>query len=310
MGTTSDSTDSDIYVAKTNKLGEAIWSQTIDNGENEIGNDITITADNKILIAGSTTREDLQNNISSGTQSILMLILEMDGSEVDRLQNGFQQTGDCYATKVVQVPNGNLLVLGSALNSQTGYTEIMVMAYQYANQKITSTPLAYNTYGREGKHTEGTTIKHISESQVIIGGVVSNSGSTNHTAYLNILEGAALSSVELTNEIWDKTLFDGTVLSGVNAVYYGSNDSIYVAGFTENPSISQGQQDQILVKISKDGVLDEQWGQNLGGTGNDVYNDFSSSTDGGFICIGTTEFEGNTMISLTKTDSHGKLINN
>ena len=61
----------------------------------------------------------------------------------------------------------------------------------------------------------------------------------------------------------------------------------------------------LLIKSSIDGQ--EIFTKTFGGTGIEQGESVIQTSDGGFLLLGSTLFEGNSMITLTKTNSEGEL---
>jgi hypothetical protein len=89
-----------------------------------------------------------------------------------------------------------------------------------------------------------------------------------------------------------------------NSVIVTENNEIVLVGTTG--TITNGT-DIYLIKRSSNGEIIFE--KTFGGSGDETGEKISLTSDGGFIITGSSDYEGNSMILLIKTDSEGNLNN-
>ena len=68
--------NNDIYLIRTDKLGNVIWEKTYGTSENEVGKDLLITSNNQLIIAGNT------NGLGAGAYDIYYARLDFNGDTI------------------------------------------------------------------------------------------------------------------------------------------------------------------------------------------------------------------------------------
>ncbi|MBL4654012.1 MAG: hypothetical protein JKY53_14285 [Flavobacteriales bacterium] len=308
LGTTTDTTlSTNIYLLKLDALGNEIWSKTIGTPANEEGNDIIITSDNGFAILGSTTAEEkiigpggidsIKNPL--GSKDFYFVKTDANGN-IEWAEN-YGANKEEFGTKVIQKSDGGYVIMGSSASFEDSqYQSNSILAIVVNENGAISG--GFNTFGGS-KNDFGNDIVEVSDGFIILG-TTSSFSSSGTATYV------AKSNSTLTDITWETSFGGGTSNDGGKALYIDEDENIIIGGFTDEDGISKGLRDQYLFKLSPAGTLDDTWGSTFGGSGNDIINSVYPTTDGGFVFIGTTDFENNQMISLTKVDSEGKLANN
>jgi len=101
---------SDVYIVKTNNVGDTLWTKTIGNTLVDKGNAIIETSDSNIVVAG------LINTILDSTQAYIIK-LDFNGNLLwDSAYGGLKYD---KLNKIIETSNGNYVAVGSTNSSST-----------------------------------------------------------------------------------------------------------------------------------------------------------------------------------------------
>jgi hypothetical protein len=81
------------HLAKIDSVGQAVWSQTWNNGESDYLNDIQETADNGYILAGNTF------NLGAGYMDYYLIKTDSDGDSIWTRTYGGESSEFCYSIK-------------------------------------------------------------------------------------------------------------------------------------------------------------------------------------------------------------------
>jgi hypothetical protein len=303
-GTITDSSlTTNIYLIKLDANGNLLWEKTIGSNANEEANEVIVTSDNGFAIIGSTTAEELiigpggndSTKNALGIKDFYLVKTDQNG-DTEWVQN-YGANKDEYGTKVIQKKDGGYVLLGSSASfeeAQYKKTSILTIAVNQ-NGDISG---GFNSFGGS-ENDFGKDIEEVSDGFLILG-TSSSFSSSGTDIYL------AKSNSTLTSIIWETNL-GSTGNEAGNSLYLSDNDSIIIAGYTDDPDVAVGNRDHYLIRASSNGVWDEPWSKTFGGSGEEIINSIEPTSDGGFILLGTTDFEGVQMINLTKLNSAANL---
>jgi hypothetical protein len=102
---TAATTTTQIFVLRIDSTGNTIWSKTYDAVKNEIANCLIITANNEIVIAGSTT------SVGIAYPKGLLLAIDLNGNQL--WSKAYTQINTQSFNKVIQTADGGYLAVGS-----------------------------------------------------------------------------------------------------------------------------------------------------------------------------------------------------
>ncbi|MCK6641428.1 MAG: T9SS type A sorting domain-containing protein [Bacteroidia bacterium] len=103
--------------------------------------------------------------------------------------------------------------------------------------------------------------------------------------------------------MWAK-FYGGVNIDIIRSVEILPDSGFIVAGYTN--SYGHGGYDGWLMKIDKHG--DTLWNKYVGGNDWDFFNDVATTSDSGFICVGSTFTNGNEDMYVVKFDKYGDTI--
>jgi hypothetical protein len=289
LGTARDTTGkTDILLLYINNDGELQWEKKYGNASNERGKAI-IPTNNGYLILGATDAANPGTNNPSGATDILLMEVNVNG-EIN-WQSAFGGSGNDEGNDLVKL-NNDYLIIGSTNSFQTNGQDNANIWLLHVNSfgglmNMTTLGGLSNDIGHSAaRHTGGIVIVGTSNSQ-------SQSGSD--MILYNIQED--LSSIDWATNLGGDGNDEGKhiLIHNNQAVAVGSNAVTGgAAGYLVKVNLSDGQ------------LIAE---NNFGGQGTQVINKVRQAPDKGYVFIGSSNLEQNSMIILTKTNHDGKLNN-
>ena len=283
-GTQSDTAaGSNIILIKTDADGITVDSMLIgDPNSYEQGNYFQITESGEFLIVGSTTSGAA--NINENRD----IYMARAGSTFDTvLSRSIPISGFDELTFVENLPDGNYIAVGStSWNSNTKQIDILCL-------EIDKNLLAVNI-GTFGGNSDdyGTSAKYFDDGTILILGNSEENPINGMDIYL-----ARILLANLTqNPMWTKYIGANNDEYAYDMTLTADND-IIIAGSSN--SIGSGNDDFYLVKTDTAGNVLYQ--EAYGFTGNESANAVIQCDDNGYLLIGSSSIEENSMIAIIKT---------
>jgi len=275
---------SDIYILKTNRYGDTIWSQTYgyDYGE-DIGEDIVNTSDGGFIICGTTT------SIGAGSWDIYILKLDSLGDTI-----WTTTYGDIYTDMgktIIETKDGNYCLTGHRqLAAHIPSVLFITKIDEWGNEIWTS------TLGDRDTTATGYDLLQCSDSGFIVAGCIDTVGSGR----LNSL----IARYNKFGQYQWSNHFGDTSWVGSNRAYSlcQSLDGGFVFTGYEYTDISN--MELLLMKVDING--DSVWSRLYSDTINLIGLSIDALINGGYIIAGTGYNQGiNNDIYVLKTDSIG-----
>ena len=270
----------EVYLIKTDSLGDSLWTNTFGGAGYEFGYFAQQTTDGGYIITGDT----YPNPPSGGMKTYLVKINEFG---IEQWYKHFHFGGIQHGGRSVkQTSDGGYIICGWHLVDDYDTDMYMIKTDSLGDTIWT------NSYG--GSYEEYALSMDITTDGGYIICGYTRDGHSN--VYLTKTNGSG-------TEQWNQTF--GT-LSGEDEAYsvqQTSDEGFIICGSTE--SYGNGGFDVWLIKTDSVGV--EQWNQTYGGTNRDVGYSVQQTSDGGFIVCGYTQSygNGNNDVYLIKTDGNG-----
>lgn len=264
----------DVVIAKINAEGQLQWKKYAGGAENQYGNTICQTADEGFLVGGST---DI-----TGNKDLYLHKFNADGDSLWARRYG---TGtEDEVNDICNSHNDGFIVTGKygfTAAGQTG-TNMAAIEINQAGNLID----AY-TYEESGDD-EGNEVKLTADGYIFTG--TTQNAQNGETDILVIKTTTSIREIQ-----WQKT-FGGTAEETGRSVFINSNGTFTIAGATE--SFGYGNSDAYVLNISSEGnlLLEKTFGSNA----DEWINSVIQTSDGGFACVGATEFTENRMIVFIK----------
>jgi hypothetical protein len=267
----------DVYLIKTDSLGDTLWTRTYGEPSTDIGYSVRQTTNNEFIIVGSTRDP-------TGYDTYAYLI-KTDSS------------GDTLWTRTYGWgfdTHGNSIIL----DSDTGYVICGESAF---NVCLAKTDSAGNTswvkiFGG-ADFEEGSSHQMDTDGGYIITGFTTSFGAGGSDVYL-------LKTGISGDTLWART-YGGSQDEWGNSIQVTSDGGYIITGGTN----SFGLNYQVLL-IKTNAIGDTIWTRTYGGSGDDFGQSLLITTNGAFVIAGVTDSYGAGArdIYLIKTDSLGNTL--
>jgi hypothetical protein len=260
----------DVYLLKTNALGDTTWARTYGGSDDDYGYSVAQTADGGYIIAGRTGGDVYL--IKTDTSGYSLWAKTFDGGDSD------------YGYSVAQTVDGGYIIAG-----QTGADVYLIKT------STTGDSLWAQSYGSP-ESDWGMSVAQTSDEGYIVAGWTMPSGVGSSNVYL-------IRADSLGDSIWARAYGD-TMDAGGNSVALTTDGGFVIAGIIM-PFFPYYSPDVYLLKT--DSLGDTLWTKTFG-TGDSWDEGYSvaQTTDGGYIIAGETEVSvTNRDACLIKTDATG-----
>ena len=270
IGTSGDGTSADISLIKTDAWGNKEWSKSFGSSGEDVGKSVQLTSDGGYILLGTFSKSLTDND---------MYLIKTDamGKESWNTKIGgiANQEGAC----VQLTADGGYILAGSTLTNNPGATRDIF--YVKTNDKgdslwsntMTNSFLDYATYIRQ--RADG--------GYVLIG-----------SSQKNTPKGTDIIVVETdeTGSITGFSLFGGNSEDIGESFQILADGSYLIIGSTS--SFGNNASDIYLVKVKRSGdSFSTVWSKTFGGSLEDKGKNIMSTSDNGFIIIGSTKSMGN-----------------
>jgi hypothetical protein len=267
--------NTDIWLVKTNSLGEEVWRQTFGGVSREVGNHFQMTSDGGFIIVGSIHSE--------GYYDIWLVKANSSGEE--EWNQSFGGELNDFGESVEQTSDGGYIIVGSY--QENGGSDIWLL-------KTNSSGIEEWTQTFGGLFQEnGLSVQQTTDGGFIIAGEERSIGDGHGDLWL-------IKTNSVGEEEWNQTFGGSNDERGIS-VQQTSDDGYIVTGFTE--SYGAGSSDIWLIKTNSIG--EEEWNQTFGGTMAEWAVSVQETHDGGYILVGSVITEANYDVWVIKTNSGG-----
>lgn len=316
----------DMYLIKTDALGNASWSKTYNLGGFDMGYCVKQTADLGYIITGKKSSEvclvktDIAGNIewkktyyktggidaegraviaTKDSGYIIAGFINSYNSSYNMLLIKTNSNGDTLWTKtyggnaydaaysVVETSDGGYTLMGISKSFGDANGDAYMVKTDQNGAVIWS-----KTYGSTNLD-EGTSIINTTSGGYIFTGTTMSYGAGNKDFFVTETDSAG-------NVLWSKA-YGGTGYESGMCINK-TNGGYIISGATQ--AWSGGSYDTYLIKINGSGIL--QWAKTFGGSSDESGTSVCSTDDGGYIVSGSSNsFVTNGDFYLVKTDSTG-----
>jgi len=268
----------DMYLIKTDALGNEQWYRTYGGTDMEFGISVQQTTDGGYILCGGYS--------GLGNDSLALIKTDQNGNEVwNKRYSGSIAYRD-IGQFVEQTTDGGFIAVGI---TGPAFTEDIYVVKTDINGNLQWSEV-YNSTGREF----GVGIRQTSDGGYAIIGQTDSKGNGREDMYL-------VKTNSIGDTIWTKTY--GTPSDEIGRSLYITSDG----GF-----ILLGYEDSIggdLFLVKTDLLGNEQWRKYYGGSGWDMGHSVQQTTDGGYILAGRKENTtlGTNDMYCIKTDNGGTI---
>ena len=305
--------DYDIWVAKTNAMGDIIWQKCFGGSGQEFGKDIQQTSDGGYVIIGYTNSND--GDVSGLHDALLGLtdfwILKLSATGTLEWQKCLGGSKDDLGISIKQTPDGGYIVAGEVISNDGDVTGF----HQTVSPLNGSSDIWVVKLGTTGniewqKCLGGTGFENVGEivatndgGYILTGSsYLSNDGDVSGNHNLSTSDYWVVKISNTGNLLWQKCL--GGTKDDISYSIKQTNDGCYIiAGYSTSADGDitghHGLPDNTDIWVVKlDNLGNIQWQRSLGG-GNYEYG-FSCfpTLDGGYIIAGNTSSTDGDVIGL------------
>jgi len=275
----------DVYLVKTDALGDTIWTRTYGGSDWDDGRSIAQTTDGGYIVAGSTFF------FGPGGDYIHLIKIDSLGDTLwTRTYGGYT---DDYGLFVAQTSDSGYIVAGNTHSFGAGLFDIYLIKTDASGDTIWT-----RTYG--GSYNDfGQFVAQTTDGGYIIVGYTESFGAGGKDIYLVKTDAAG-------DTLWTRT-YGGSFDDLGQSVAQTTDGGYIVAGCTE--SFGAGGNDVYLVKTDATG--DTLWTRTYGGGYEEWGYSVIQVSDGGYIVAGGTYSFGIDYycdVYLVKTDTAGDTI--
>ncbi len=273
----------DIYLVRTNSIGDTLWTKCFGGTDTEFGNDITATSDGGFVIVGST------KSYGSGNEDIYILKTDSIGDTLWTKVYGGSELDE--ASSVRQTFDNGLIICGTTASSGAGYDDLYFIKTDSLGDSVWT-----RTYGGVGADF-GLAVRQTSDSGYIAIGTTGSFGDGYGSIY----------AVRIDKD--GDSLWATAYGSGWNAMGYSvectPDGGFLIVGATE---FLGAYKDVYLIKTNSSG--DTLWTRTYGGSGDDKGYSVCLAADGTYIITGTTDSygAGNLDVYMVKTTMTGDTV--
>jgi predicted secreted protein len=285
----------DIWIIKTNALGDVQWESTHGGPADEEGLSIAQTNDGGYVAAGACGSQ------SAGHREIWVLKLDENGDlDWDRTLAG--DWG--YSQSIKQTSDGGFIIAGEYSSGEWGYS--YWGPFQLLLVKINSAGIEQwrNSWGTSLGHEHGFDVIETTGGEYVVTGML-------HDVAVTGAYDLWLIKVDANgNELWNR-VFAGSNLNDVGHSVCQTNEAGFItAGYKHEGygSSMGGGGDMWLLKTDENGL--EEWDRSFGdlpGANNEMAYSVKQTQEGGYIVAGFTQYYGAGGYDawIIKTDTEG-----
>jgi len=274
----------DVYLIKTDSLGNQEWSRTLGGNYSDIGYCAKQTIDNGFIIVGSTE--------SYGSGGADIYLIKTDELGVQQWYRTFGEIDNDWSFSVLQTLDGGFVLAGGT-NSLGAYENDMFLI----KTDILGNELWFHTYGYVDDETGHCVQQTIDGGYCIVGWSNSYVGSDNDVFLVK--------TDSLGNQEWFK-VYGGNYVDYGYSLQNTVDNGYIIAGWTYSFGLLGS--DIYLIKTDPQGNL--LWYNTYGGYGYDYGRCVRQISNGGYIITGHTNSfcEQYNDVYLIRLDAEGSLV--
>jgi hypothetical protein len=252
----------DVFLVKTNDLGDTLWTKTYGGSSDEEGHSIQQTTDGGYIIVGYT------GSFGAGSNDVYLIKTDSTGDSLwTRTYGGIYND---VGLSVQQTSDGGYILGGYTGSFGVGSVD----AYLIKTNSVGDTLWTRN-FGGTGWE-QGWSVQQTLDGGYILGGYTGSFGAGGRDVWI-------LKTDYLGDTLWTRT-YGGANNDDGFSVQQTSDGGYIISGVTR--SFGAGLPDAWLLRTNSWG--DTLWTRTYGGTGDDRGYSLDQTYDGGFIITGVT----------------------
>lgn len=266
----------DMWIYKSNALGDEIWRRCFGSVDFDNGYDIRELPTGGYIAVGRSTTVKLPD-VTSHAGGGDLLVVKIDANGNLKWSKSFGTSASELGKALIITSDGKCVVAGSS--GTDGYAVKIDTA--------TGNLIWQQTYTGNATDVLNGIVEDITGNLIFTGTTNSTSGVVSTNTGLQDLW--ALKTTALGTVIWSKT-FGSTSNDRGNAIIAEVDGSIVINGYTAgnngDVSVSYGGGDQWVAKLNSLGML--VWQKSMGSTGSENGADIVKTSDGGYATVSST----------------------
>jgi hypothetical protein len=272
----------DVFIIKTDKNGNKIWSKTIGGAADDEAMEIIRSSDGGLLIIGYTA--------SYGAGGTDVFLIKIDTSGALLFQKYFGGAGNELGEDILQTADGNYMINGVTNSSGSGLRDVYIIKVNASGTLLWS-----KTFGGTADDG-GSSLCNADSGNVMLFNYTDNYGALNRDMYVI--------KISSTGDSLNSWLYGGAEYEEAQSIERTTDGNFLLFGHTA----SYGHIDHNMygLKISGNGTV--LWQNNYGGTIHDGGEHGKQCNNGGYILAGRSfSFDDNffEQMYLVKTDEAG-----
>ena len=269
----------DIYLIKTNEIGDTLWTKAYGGNNNDDGYSLQQTTDGGFIITGAT------ESYGTGATDVYLIKTDLNGNSLWTKTYGGSDSD--LGRSVQQTNDDGYIIVGDTYSSGAGLGDVYLIKTDANGDTLWT-----QTFGGDSADG-GLSVKQTSSGGYIISGWTQSFGVGGTDVYI-------IKTDANGDSLWTRT-FGGSTGEWGESVLETEDNGYIVAGWTN--SFGAGQADAYLIKIDVNG--DSLWTKFLGGPNTEICTSISHTFDGGYILTGNTNDNDVGDVYLLKTDMYG-----
>jgi carboxypeptidase family protein/type IX secretion system substrate protein len=258
--------DYDFWLIKTDASGDTAWTRTFGGWDHDRGRSVQQTSDGGYIITGMT------DSYGAGGPTDAWLI-KTDTLGIEQWNHTYGGTGSDRGYSVQQTSDGGYIV--------AGWTNSFGNGTQVYSIKTDASGIAEWSQSYGGGLLElGYSVQQTSDGGYVFVGQTTSFGAGYYDVYLIKTDGLGIQQ-------WSQT-FGGWHYDAGYSVQQTNDGGYIITGKTL--SFGSGDDDLYIIKTGSTGA--EEWTRILGGSYDDEGLNVQNTSDGGYIVVGYTRFDG------------------
>lgn len=278
--TADDEIETDIYLVRTNESGDTIWTRRFGGDENDVLNHVVQRHSGGFVIAGKKTTDEDENLWILMVDESGHLIYDLEGSDLD---------DDDEANFIYRTADGYICACTYDDGTMEGTDIYLISLDENCNV------LDARSFGDEDDNF-ARAIVQVGEGYFVMGYTESTvTGFDEIRLFRFSLENGEITASGQSATIWA----NGADIRGEDCIL-NSEGNIAVFGTT---TVNENRDMYLVVLDGEGAFIDDP--REYGELGNQSGYAIDVAPDGGLILVGSSTLEGNSLISLMKTDAGG-----
>ena len=255
-----NNSSADLYLIKTNSLGDAQWEKTFGGDDYDCGYSVIQTGEGDYIIAGYT------QSFGAGSKDVYLIKTNSEGDTLWTRTFGGSDWDEAYV--VQQIRGGDYIVVGYTQSFGAGSRDVYFIKINSEGDTLWT-----RTFGGSD-WDEGRSIQQTRDNAYVITGSTVSYSVGEWDVYL-------IKTDSLGDTLWTKT-FGGSKYDIGMSVQQVSDGGFIIAGLTHSYGVGEG--DIYLIKTDSQG--NSLWSRTLGNRGGEGVYSIRKTADNGFVMTG------------------------